>query len=164
MMIDLTKRTPDPTLPDGVALRTFRPGDERTFYEIQRETFVDSWEPEDESFEEWSHWMLEGPAFVPDHWFLAVEGSEVVGFAICHPRAAVPGLGWVRLLGVRRPWRKRGLGRGLLLHAFGELRRGGFRRAGLGVDSESVTGANRLYEQAGMRVAARFDIYEKMSA
>lgn len=34
----------------------------------------------------------------------------------------------------------------------------------LGVDAESLTGANRLYEQAGMRVAARFDIYEKAVA
>jgi mycothiol synthase len=164
MMIDLTEPTPEPVWPDGIALRSFRPGDERTFYDVQHEAFADSWEPVEESFEEWSHWMLEGPAFVPDLWFLAVEGSEVAGLVICHPRAAVPGLGWVRLLGVRRPWRRRGLGRALLLHAFGELRRRGFRRAGLGVDSESVTGANLLYEQAGMHVAARFDIYEKMPA
>jgi ribosomal protein S18 acetylase RimI-like enzyme len=164
MMIDLAEPTPDPVWPDGVQVRTFRPGDERSLYDAQQESFLDSWEPIEESYDEWSHWMLEGPAFVPDLWFLAVEEAEVAGFAICHPRAAVPGLGWVRLLGVRRPWRRRGLGRALLLHAFGELRRRGFERAGLGVDSESVTGANLLYEQAGMHVAARFDIYEKMSA
>jgi ribosomal protein S18 acetylase RimI-like enzyme len=68
----------------------------------------------------------------------------------------------VRLLGVRRPWRRRGLGRALLLHAFGEFRRRGFSRSALGVDAESLTGANRLYERAGMHVAARFDIYEKV--
>ena len=34
----------------------------------------------------------------------------------------------------------------------------------LGVDAESLTGANRLYEQAGMCVSARFDIYEKAVA
>jgi len=49
----------------------------------------------------------------------------------------------------------------LLLHAFAEFRHRGLKGAVLGVDAESNTGANRLYEQAGMHVAARFDIYEK---
>ena len=44
--------------------------------------------------------------------------DEPAGFAICHPHAVDPELGWVRVLGVRRPWRGRGLGRALLLHAF----------------------------------------------
>jgi ribosomal protein S18 acetylase RimI-like enzyme len=56
------------------------------------------------------------------------------------------------------------LGRALLLHAFAELRRRGFRRAGLGVDAESLTGAHKLYESAGMHVEARFDVYEKPAA
>jgi len=38
------------------------------------------------------------------------------------------------------------------------------KRAGLGVDAESPTGANRLYESAGMHVSARFEIYEKVIA
>jgi len=56
-------------------------------------------------------------------------------------------------------------GRGFgLLHAFAELRARGLIRAGLGVDAESLTGANRLYEQSGMRVRVRFDIYEKAAS
>jgi mycothiol synthase len=163
MTIDLAEPTPDPVWPDGVEVRTFEPGDERTFYEAQQETFADSWEPVEEPFEEWSHSLLEGPSFVPDLWFLAMDGADAAGYAICHPHAALPDAGWVRLLGVRRPWRRRGLGGALLLHAFGEFRRRGLRRVGLGVDSESLTGANRLYEQVGMHVAARFEIYQKMS-
>ena len=65
------------------------------------------------------------------------------------------------MLGVRRPWRRRGLGRALLLHAFGEFRARGKRGAGLGVDGLNPTGAVRLYEQAGMHVARRFDQYAK---
>jgi ribosomal protein S18 acetylase RimI-like enzyme len=78
-----------------------------------------------------------------------------------HPHSVQPDLGWIRVLGVRRPWRGCGRGRALLLHAFREFRRRGFARAGLGVDAESPTGANRLYESVGMRVSARFEIYEK---
>lgn len=100
-------------------------------------------------------------AFVPDLWFLAHENGEPAGIAICHPHRTRAELGWIRILGVRRPWRRRGLGRALLLHAFAEFRSRGLATAGLGVDAESLTGANRLYEDVGMRVASRFDIYEK---
>jgi ribosomal protein S18 acetylase RimI-like enzyme len=161
MQIDLTGDPPAPEWPESVDVRAFRPGDERVFYDLEQETFRDTWEPLEETFEEWRHWMLDSPAFAPELWFLAVSGDEPIGIAICHPRPASEDLGWVRVLGVRRSWRRRGVGRALLLHAFSELRRRGFRRAGLGVDAESITGANLLYERAGMRVVARFDVYEK---
>lgn len=161
MTIDLADPTPDPVWPDGIEVRAFRPGDDRAFYEAQQETFADSWEPTDEPFEEWAHWLLEGPSFDPGLWFLAADGAETAGYAICHPHWSDAEAAWVRLLGVRRPWRRRGLGRALLLHSFGEFRGRGFRRAGLGVDAESLTGAHKLYESAGMHVAARFDVYEK---
>lgn len=164
MAIDLGDPTPDPVWPDGIEVRAFRPGDERTFYEAQQETFADSWEPDEESFEEWAHWLLEGPSFEPDLWFLALDEDETAGYAICHPRPGAPDVGNVRLLGVRRPWRRRGLGRALLLHAFAAFRRRGFRGAALGVDAESPTGAHTLYESAGMHVAARFAIYEKAAS
>jgi ribosomal protein S18 acetylase RimI-like enzyme len=162
MAIDLADPKPDPDWPEGIETRTFSPGDERALYDAQQESFADSWEPIEESFEEWSHWLLEGPAFAPELWFLALDGVEIAGFAICHPHAGDPKTAMVRLLAVRRPWRRRGLGRALLLQAFGEFRRRGFSRAALGVDAESLTGANRLYEQAGMHVRATFDIYEKV--
>lgn len=162
MEIDLSTPTPEPVWPEGLDVRTFRDGDERVFYDLHQETFVDSWEPIDEPYAEWEHWLLSPPAFVPDLWFLARAGDAPAGIAICHPHPGRPALGWVRILGVRRPWRKRGVGRALLLHAFAEFRQRGLRRAGLGVDAKSLTGANRLYESAGMHVAARFDIYEKM--
>lgn len=56
------------------------------------------------------------------------------------------------LLGVRRAWRRAGLGEALLLRSFAEFRRRGYTRGTLGVDASSVTGATRLYERAGMRV------------
>lgn len=154
--------TPEPAWPDGIAVRTFEPGDEQTFYEVHQETFEDTWEPIRDTYEEWAHWLLDGPDFVPDLWFLASAGDEPAGFALCHPYKTRPELGWVRILGVRSAWRRRGLGRALLLHAFREFSKRGMRHAGLGVDATSLTGANKLYEQVGMRVTARFDIYEKV--
>ena len=48
----------------------------------------------------------------------------------------------------------------ILHHAFRLLAARGKARAGLGVDSESLTGATHLYEKAGMRVVRENVEYE----
>jgi ribosomal protein S18 acetylase RimI-like enzyme len=64
-------------------------------------------------------------------------------------------------LGVGRAWRGRGIGEALLRHAFGVFHTRGFRLVGLGVDSQNLTGATRLYERAGMRIERQYDVYAK---
>ena len=71
------------------------------------------------------------------------------------------GVGWVDVLGVRRDWRRRGLGEALLHLAFRELYDRGQRRVGLGVDAENTTGATHLYERVGMKPSSQDDVYEK---
>ena len=161
MAIDLGEPTPEPVWPDGVEARAFAPGDEEVFYIIHQECFTDTWEPIEETYDEWAHQFLVPEVLAPALWTLAVAGEEPAGFAMCHPHAMDSGLGWVHVLGVRGPFRGRGLGRALLLHAFTQFRREGMTRAGLGVDSESPTGANKLYESVGMHVSAQFAIHEK---
>ncbi|MEX0674222.1 MAG: GNAT family N-acetyltransferase [Gaiellaceae bacterium] len=162
MRISLGDAGEDPSWPEGVTVRPFRPGDERVFYDVHQETFEDHWEhDEPDPYDEWAHWMLQPPIFEPELWFVAEEGDEPAGIAICHKRPEISGLGWVGILGVRRAWRRRGLGMALLMLAFQEFRARGFGEAGLGVDAESITGATRLYERAGMHVSARSDTYEK---
>ena len=62
---------------------------------------------------------------------------------------------------MRRPWRKRGLGEALLLHAFNEFYKRGMLTIGLGVDASNPTGATRLYQKVGMTVAVEDVLYEK---
>ncbi|MBL8154069.1 MAG: GNAT family N-acetyltransferase, partial [Anaerolineae bacterium] len=69
--------------------------------------------------------------------------------------------GWISTLAVPRAYRRRGVARALLQQSFHVLHQMGRTKAGLGVDAGSLTGATRLYEQAGMRVQMRFDLYEK---
>ena len=90
----------------------------------------------------------------------AEEDGELAGFAMCSRRGGTR-TGHVHVLGVRRPWRRRGLGTALLLHSFRGLRARGCARARLMVDGESLTGAVRLYEQAGMHVARRSERWSK---
>ncbi len=163
MRIDFDDDPPEPEWPEGVTVRGATEADLETAHETQMETFADSWEHADEPFGEWSHWMVEDELDL-SLWFVAEEDGEVAGIALTKPHDTEGGLGWVRVLGVRRPWRRKGLGRALLLHAFHVYRRRGFHGVGLGVDAESLTGANRLYENAGMRVVRQSDIYEKALA
>jgi ribosomal protein S18 acetylase RimI-like enzyme len=162
MLIDLESDPEPPAWPNGMTVRAFdRQRDAQAVYEVQEETFADVWEHTPQSFEEWAAWML-GETHDPDLWFLVEDGDELAGIALgrLFPTGR-PQLGWISVLGVRRPWRRRGIGRALLRHAFGEFHRGGWSRVGLGVDGESETGAVELYERAGMRVDRRFDTYER---
>jgi mycothiol synthase len=162
MEADLTSEPAEPEWPGGIAVRAFRPGvDDRRVYEVQEETFADQTDSEPMSYEEWRHWSFREP-FDPDLWYLAEDADELVGILLARSeRGGDQTLGWISVLGVRRPWRRRGLGRALLLHAFRELRGRGKPRAGLGVDGSNPTGAVRLYTAAGMDVVRRNDHWEK---
>ena len=161
MAIALDGDLPEPAWPDGVTVRTAREEDVPTVYAVQQETFEDHWEHERASLEEWMHALVRQDEFRADLWFIAEAGGEVAGVALCNQRESNTDASRIAIIGVRRPWRRRGLGRALLVHAFRELRRAGFRRATLGVDADSLTGANRLYESAGMQIVGQHDIFEK---
>jgi mycothiol synthase len=62
---------------------------------------------------------------------------------------------------VRRAHRRRGIGEALLRTSFVQFHKRGLRGAVLEVDTESVTGATRLYERMGMTSEPRFSQWEK---
>lgn len=156
MRIDLgDDPPPEPSLPDGIVIRGFVAGqDERATFEASEDAFADHWGHVRAPFEEWIR-RTQGDLFDPGLWFLATEGDTVIGTALCSPWL---GGGWVGSLGVRRPWRGRGIGEALLRRAFAEFHRRGRRTVALGVDAESLTGATRLYERAGMRVDRVYEL------
>jgi len=105
---------------------------------------------------------LRSRGFGPELFLLAFDGEELAGFALDYPvHGTDTGLGWVATLGVRAPWRRRGLGEALLHASFAALHARGLRRVGLGVDAQNVTGALRLYERVGMRQVRRSDNWQK---
>jgi mycothiol synthase len=162
MRIDVEGRAFSPRFPDGIAVRTFHADDAERVYRTHLETFQDVSEPARATFEEWSHSLLQPPLFHPDLWFLAEDGDELAGIALCDPHPTAAGVGHVGVLGVRAPWRGRGLGLALLEHAFAAFTERGFHAVILGAEADSPTGANRLYERAGMRMTHRRARYEKL--
>ncbi len=156
MAIEMDAPPSPPELATGITIRTVRDGEEyRPIYEAQQESFRDHWGFVPRPFESWMR-RTTGPRFDPSLWFLAEEGRGIAGMALC---TTFLEQGWVQTLGVRKPWRRRGVALALLRHAFGEFYLRGRRKVALGVDSESPTGATKLYEKAGMRVIRQFDIH-----
>lgn len=139
-----------PSWPNGIRVREFVPDDVERVYEANIEVWLDASDPIEESFDEWRRWTTEREGFDPALWFLAFAGDELAGFSLCRQDDTDSNAGYVALLGVRRPWRRKGLGEALLLHSFDAFRERGYARATLGVDASSPTGATRLYERAGM--------------
>jgi mycothiol synthase len=58
-------------------------------------------------------------------------------------------LRWLATLGVHRDYRGKGLATHLIQRHLSQARREGFEGSALGVDSDSLTGANALYERLG---------------
>ena len=158
MEIALQRRPPALDPPAGIEIETLTPGDDRRVYEAMQEAFQDHWNFTPRPYEQWRAWNVDRPSFDPSLWLLAVDGDEIAGASLC---AARDDAGWVNVLGVRRRWRRRGVGLALLHESFHRLYERGFRRVGLDVDAANPTGATRLYERAGMRVAQESETYQK---
>jgi mycothiol synthase len=159
MAIELGAPPPAPAWPDGVSVRTFVPGqDERPTFDALEAAFADHWGHLPAVYEEWLP-RTQAPSFDPSLWLLAIDGDEIVATATS---SSGPDGGWVSGLGTRREWRGRGIARAILLETFGTFWRRGIRNVALGVDGQSLTGATRLYESAGMHVSARYDQVAKV--
>ena len=159
MRIDFDRPPSPPTWPPGIEVATFQPDDARAFHQALGESFEDEWGFHHPPFEEWKRERLDVPETDTSLWFVVRDGDEIAAVARCDPKRE--GGGWVGALGVRRAWRKRGIGLALLRHAFVEFHRRGESHVGLGVDTRNASGATRLYERAGMRVLNEDVVYEK---
>jgi mycothiol synthase len=159
MEIQLQEAPAPVTFPNGIELRPFIK-DKHAFavWQADNEAFRDHWGSHDSIYEDWSRRRLERSEFDPSLWMIAWDGDQIAGFSLNRFRM---GIGWIGTLGVRRPWRKMGLGLALLQHSFGEFHKRGMTTIGLGVDASNPTGATRLYQRAGMYVASEFATYEK---
>ncbi len=143
--------TPDP---DAVAV---------AFDEAFRDHFAYTERPRKQLLAEWQYITSSDPYADPSLCFIAVDGEEIAGFCVNRSRTTEdPEMGYVAVLGVRPAWRKRGLGLALLMQTFSELYRRGRRSVGLHVDADSLTGATRLYEKAGMHEDRRIIFLERV--
>jgi mycothiol synthase len=156
---------PEAPLPDGLEIRTVRHEDVDRILDADNEAFRDHWGHR-EATEQDRAALMAAPDTDIGLWVVAWDGDDPAGVAINTIYAADnEAFGrqrfWVDSLAVRRPWRRRGLGRALLVESLRLLRGRGMTSAALGVDSENLSGALGIYERVGFVVEKTSTVYRK---
>jgi mycothiol synthase len=161
MQRDLTAALPAEAAVAGIRIVPYQPAHAEAVRRAHNDAFADHWSSEPVSPEDWERDFVGDPHFRADLSFVALAGDHVAGYSLDYCSEADWAAGdvrdaWVGQLGVRRPWRGRGLATTLLLRGMTAFRAAGMDAASLGVDTENPTGAVGLYERVGFTVNRRF--------
>jgi mycothiol synthase len=156
---------PDVALPDRLEIRPVQPERHRAIFDAENEAFRDHWGHHELSEEAFRQTFGQAETNT-DLWVVAWDGDQVAGVVetwIWPDENRRLGIrrGWLEKISVRRPWRRRGLGRALTAAALLKLRAAGMDEAMLGVDAENPSGALDLYEGLGFAVAQRSAAYRR---
>jgi GNAT superfamily N-acetyltransferase len=159
---------PDFPLPEGLEVRPVLPEHYRAIWDAATEAFRDHWGFAQPSEEDYQAWLKDKTIFQPHLWQIAweVATNQVVGQVrtfIDHAQNEKYSRkrGFTEFISVRRPWRRRGLARALIARSLKAQKQQGMTESALGVDSENISGATRVYEDCGFRVAKRSTVYRK---
>jgi ribosomal protein S18 acetylase RimI-like enzyme len=156
---------PAAALPEGLEVCPVPPEHYRAVFNALDEAFRDHWghrPATDANFQEWTGSTI----FNPGLWQVAWDGEQVAGMVLNYidpneNKEYNRLRGWTDPIGVRRPWRRRGLARALILRSLTLLKEQGMTEAALGVDTQNPNGALRLYESCGFRPVRQSVTYRK---
>ena len=159
---------PDFTLPDGLSIRAALPEHYRAIWTVVEETFQDCWGCNAFTEEFYQAWLANKSHFQPHLWQIAWDdnANQIIGHILTFIDAAENAQnqrqrGYTEFIGVRRSWRKRGVARALISRSLQAQKAEGMTESALGVDTESSSGANRLYEQCGFKAIERNIVFSK---
>ena len=159
---------PDFPMPDGLDVRPVLPEHYRAIWDADKEAFRDHWGYSEPGEEEYQAWLDNKTIFQPQLWQIAWDMStnEIAGQVRTFINTAENEKynrkrGYTEFISVRRPWRKRGLARALIVRSLRLQKEHGMTESALGADSENISGATRVYEDCGFQVTKRHTIYRK---
>jgi mycothiol synthase len=168
MIRDLTAPLPEAPMPPGLAVRAVQPEHYRLIWDADTEAFRDHYGFAPPAETDYERWLSDPIVFTPELWCVAwdVDRDEIAGMVrsfIDHGEneSLNRKRGYTEFISTRRPWRKRGLARSLLVQSMALLRALGMTEAALGVDAENPTGALQLYEGVGFQVHMKSTGYLK---
>jgi len=157
----------DLPLPEGLEIRAVKDDHLRAIWNAAQEAFRHHWGYVDRGEEGYQGFMA-SVEYAPDIWKVAwdMKTNEVAGMVLGFIHHAENQKfnrlrGWTENISVRRPWRKRGLASALIAANLRELKTHGMTEAALGVDTENLTGALRVYERMGFKPVEKFTTYRK---
>ena len=168
MMRPDLENIPNYPLPEGLEVRPALPEHYRAIWEADHEASRDHWGFTEPSEEDYQAWLTDKTTFQPQLWQIAwdIATNQVAGQVktyIDHEQNKLYDRqrGWTESISVRRPFRRRGLARALIARSLQTQKQEGMTESGLGVDSENLSGATRMYEDCGFRIAKRTTFYRK---
>lgn len=157
-------------IPDGMRICLFDlDNDWDVVGPVMDEAFKDHWgsyslpetahsesEEEEEPPQDFSYSNADGYCFV------VMAGNEVAGGILCNARLVeFKGTGRVGSVFVHPKFRRRGVGKALMLAAFNAFHQNNMRRVILDTNSQSFTDSAKFYTSLGMREYRREFLYEK---
>lgn len=166
MRRDLSQPIPAPAMNGGLRLVEWTPELDPFIFEAFNESFRDHWGFEPLTKAAWDLFMVGRESFLPAMSYAVLDGDQVAGFSINflnpeeNERKGIREA-WVGDLGVRRPWRKRGIATALLHRSMLDFKAAGMDYASLGVDTENPTGALGIYERVGFTPVKRSISFQK---
>jgi mycothiol synthase len=159
---------PDFPMPAGLEVRAISPEHYRAIWDASEEAFRDHWGYSKSSEEDYQAWLGDKHVFQPEFWQIAwdMNTNEIAGQVRTFINTAENEKynrqrGYTEFISVRRPWRKRGLARALIVQSLRLQKEQGMTESTLGADSENISGATRVYEDCGFQVIKRNTIYRK---
>lgn len=156
---------PEAELPAGLEVRLVLPEHYRLIWDAAQEAFRDHWGYVAPSETEYEEWLL-SEELAPHLWQVAWDGDQIAGSVLnfVNEKENIEykrKRGYTEGISVRRPWRRRGLARALLVRSLRMFRDLGYEEAVLGVDSENLNQAYHLYESVGFRIIRSSFVYRK---
>ena len=156
---------PNAPMPEGLEVRPTQAEQIRVIWEAKEEARRDHWgyaPATDSDYERWTQTRT----FTLHVWKVAWDGNQVAGMVLNRLDEAQNDRyrrrrGYTQGVFVRRPWRRRGLARALLVQSIEMFREMGMEETALGVDIQNPHGALKLYESVGYREARRHTFFNK---
>lgn len=168
MVRPISRPLPATPLPAGLEVRPVEPDHLHPIWAAMWEARRDHWghvEPTDQEYERWTR----GRLFAPELWKIAWDRDQVAGMVLNRldrdqNEQYRRQRGYTQDVFVRRPWRRRGLARSLLVQSIQMFRAMGMEETALGVDTQNPSGALALYESLGYRPIACHTFFNKKMA
>ena len=163
---DLSNLPEIPPLPEGVKVRPVTPDHYRAIFEADNEAFRDHAGYSPQTEQDYQRWLNHPTIFTPELWQIAWEGDQVVGQVrsfINHKENEEykRKRGYTEFISTRRPWRRKGIARSLLIRSLYIIRDAGMLEGMLGVHVDNPNGAYQLYTDVGFEQVRLMMIYRK---
>jgi len=132
---------------------------------LENEAFKEHFNYRPKPIEETRYVLLELPWFQKQTVFFAIKNDKPVGFVATGIDERLNSeknrrYGWILDIGVLKPYRQKGIGKRLMLHAMQRLKTQGMTEALLYVDEMNPTNAIKLYEALGFKTQRKNILYQ----